>query len=294
MGRKHRISHRPAGGMALADRPAMLLNRLIFWLAGAWSIGGCGGSAFFTDGTGGTGGQGMGAVAGSRGGDQGVEATLGAGGAYKPDAGARASIAAGAGGKPEATPPVDTAGGAGWGGTPGHEKSAGGGPTLMSEGGAPSMSGSGSGADAAAGSGEPVIELKGNASASSSETANPPGNANDGDPTTRWSEFGRVLPVFWQLDLGTSHSLSRVEIVWEHPERQFYGYTIGVSDDSTQFQATPAIDNRNNQSTAKTQIATFPAQVSGRYVRITVTSLPPNMLPMETWASLTEVRVFGR
>jgi hypothetical protein len=270
----------------------MRLNRLIVCSAGALSIGGCGGSAFFADGTVGTGGQGMGAVAGSAGSDQRVEATLGAAGAHKPDAGA-ASIAAGAGGKPEVTLPVDTAGGAGSGGTPGHEKSAGGGPTLMPEGGAPSMSGSGSGADVA-GSGDPVIELKGNASASSSETANPPGNANDGNPMTRWSEFGRVLPVFWQLDLGTRHSLSRVELVWEYPERQFYGYTIGVSDDSTQFPATPAIDNRNNQSTAKTQIATFPAQVSGRYVRITVTSLPPNMLPIETWASLYEVRVFGR
>ena len=266
----------------------MLVNRLIFSVAGALSIGGCAGSAFFTDGTGGTGGQGMGAVAGSAGGDQGVEATLSASGAR-----AGASIAAGAGGTPEVTPPVDTAGG-GSGGTPGHEKSAGGGPTLMSEGGAPSMSGSGSGADVAGGSGVPVIELKGAASASSSQTANPPGNANDGNPMTRWCADGRVLPVFWQLDLGTSHSLSRVEIVWEYPERQFYGYTIDVSDDSTQFQATPAIDNRNNQSTAKTQVATFPAQVSGRYVRITVTSLPPNMLPMETWASLFEVRVFGR
>jgi len=164
----------------------------------------------------------------------------------------------------------------------------------MSEGGAPSMSESGSGADVAGGPGDPVVELKGNASASSSETANPPGNANDGNPLTRWCEEGRVLPVFWQLDLGTSHSLSRVELVWEYPERQFYGYTIGASDDSTQFPATPAIDNKNNQSTAKTQIATFPAQVSGRYLRITVTSLPPNMLPMETWASLYEVRVFGR
>jgi hypothetical protein len=210
------------------------------------------------------------------------------------DGGSRASIAAGAGGKPEVTLPVETAGGAGSGGTPGHEKSAGGGPALMSEGGAPNMAGGGSGVDVAGGSGAPVIELKGNASASSSQTENPPGNANDGNPMTRWCEEGRVLPVSWQLDLGTSHSLSRVEIEWEYPERQFYGYTIGVSDDSTQFPATPAIDNKNSQSTAKTQIATFPAQVSGRYVRITVTSLPPNMLPIETWASLSEVRVFGR
>jgi len=74
---------------------------------------------------------------------------------------------------------------------------------------------------------------------------------------------------------------SFAQLVWEYPERQFYGYTIGVSDDSTQFPATLVIDNKNNQSTAKTQIATFLAQVSGRYLRITVTSLPPNMLPIQ-------------
>jgi len=174
-----------------------------------------------------------------------------------------------------------------------QEKSAGGDAALSSDGGALSTSSSGSSADLSGGSGDLVVELKGNASASSSQSTNPPGNANDGDLTTRWCENGRVLPVFWQLDLGASHSLARVELVWEYPERKYYGYTIGVSDNATQFPATPAIDNTKNQSTAKTQVASFTQQTSGRYVRITVTSLPPNELPIETWASLYEVRVFG-
>jgi hypothetical protein len=219
---------------------------------------------------------------------------LGAAGAPEPDAAGSTSGGAGTGGKSEVTRLVDTAGGAGSGGISSHERGTGGSLTVMSDAGAPSMSGSGSGAEMAGGSSDMVVELKGNASASSWQSANPPGNANDGDPMTRWCEDGRVLPVFWQLDLGTSHSLSHVELVWEYPERQFYGYTIGVSDDSTQFPATPAIDNTKSQSTAKTQIATFAPQVSGRYVRITVTSLPPNAPPIETWASLYEVRVFGR
>lgn len=219
---------------------------------------------------------------------------LGAAGAPEPDAAGSTSGGAGTGGKSEGTLLVDTAGGAGSGGISSHERGTGGSLAVMSDAGAPSMSGSGSGADMAGGSSDMVVELKGNASASSWQSANPPGNANDGNPMTRWCEDGRVLPVFWQLDLGTSHSLSRVELVWEYPERQFYGYTIGVSDDSTQFPATPAIDNTKSQSTANTQIATFAPQVSGRYVRITVTSLPPNAPPIETWASLYEVRVFGR
>lgn len=230
----------------------------------------------------------------SSGNSQGGKATLSTAGASDRDAGGRTSVGAGAGGMPEITPLVEPAGGAGSGGMSDYQKSAGGGSEVMPEGGAPSMFDGGSGAGVAGGSGDMVIELKGNASASSSQSANPPGGANDGNLMTRWCEDGRVLPVFWQLDLGTSHSLSRVELVWEYPERQFYGYTIGVSDDSTQFPATPAIDNTKSQSTANTQIATFAPQVSGRYVRITVTSLPPNAPPIETWASLYEVRVFGR
>lgn len=231
----------------------------------------------------------------SSGNGQGGEATFDAAGASEPDAGGSTSAGAGAAGKPEAATPSDADAGAGSGGKSGHEKGAAGEPALLSDnGGAHSMSGGGSGADSAGSMDDPVVELKGNASASSSESGNPPGNANDGNPMTRWCESGRVLPVFWQLDLGASHSLSRVELVWEYPEREFYGYTVNVSDDATQFPATPAIDNTKNQSTAKTQVATFAPQVSGRYVRITVTSLPPNQLPMETWASLYEVRVFGR
>jgi len=148
--------------------------------------------------------------------------------------------------------------------------------------------------------------LDGNASASSWENdfapgggVHPPQYANDGNPMTRWSAAAQTLPQWWQLDLGASHALSRVEIVWEYPRQangQSYGYTIGVSDDAKQFPSPPAIDNTSNQSTSKTQIATFAPLTTGRYVRITVTSLPPDSNdrpPLETWASMIDVRVFG-
>jgi hypothetical protein len=76
-----------------------------------------------------------------------------------------------------------------------------------------------------------------------------------------------------------------------------YGYTVGVSNDAAQFPGTPAIDERANASTDKTQTVTFPVATAGRYVRVTVTSLPPdgnNNPPFETWPSLDEVRVFGQ
>ncbi len=152
----------------------------------------------------------------------------------------------------------------------------------------------------------PVVQLDGNASASSWENdfgpgggMHPPRYANDGDLTTRWCAAAQSLPQWWQVDLGASHALSRIEIVWEYPGQASghpYGYKVSVSDDATQFPNPPAIDNSSNQSVSKTQIAPFTPQTAGRYVRITVTSLPPDtndLPPLETWASIIEVRVFG-
>ena len=108
------------------------------------------------------------------------------------------------------------------------------------------------------------------------------------------------MPVWWQLDLGAAHPLSRIEIEWEYPGQALgyvYGYTVSVSDDASQFPATPVIDERANASTDKTQTGRFSIGTRGRYVRITVTSLPPDSNdspPFETWASMYEVRVFGQ
>ena len=163
-------------------------------------------------------------------------------------------------------------------------------------------------AGSAGGSGHPIVQLHGTASASSSESDPTPGggfhparDANDGDETnTRWCAATHDVPVWWQLDLGAAHPLSRVEIVWEYPGQALgyvYGYTVGVSDDAAEFADPPVIDQRANVSTDKTQIAQFPSATTGRYVRITVTSLPPDSNdspPFETWASMYEVRVFGQ
>ncbi len=191
-------------------------------------------------------------------------------------------------------------------GAGGRDFAMGGTPTAA--GGQPAGAGS-QGMAGAAGSAEmTAVQLRGSASASSAQNDPSPGggvhparDANDGnETTTRWCAASHSVPEWWQLDLGASHALSRVEIVWEYPGQALghvYGYTVGVSDSATQFPTAPVVDQTNNQSTAKTQIATLPTGTSGRYVRITVTSLPPDtndMPPFETWASLDEVRVFGQ
>lgn len=198
---------------------------------------------------------------------------------------------------------ADTAGGAnGTSGAAGRLGNAGGGGNAGA-GGTAGAAGNAGGA----GGGRPIMQLRGTATASSSENDPSPGGgihparaANDGDETsTRWCAATKDVPAWWQVDLGASRPLSRVELVWEYPAQalgQVYGYTVSVSDDAARFAA-PAIDRRANTSTDKTQSQPFPAATTGRYVRITVTSLPADsndMPPFETWASLYEVRVFGQ
>jgi hypothetical protein len=228
-------------------------------------------------------------------------------------AGADAASGSGglSGGSAGASGNVATSGSAGAAGTSGGASTAGSAGSAGISGASAGTAGAGTAGTAGSvgnggGSGDPLVQLDGTATASSWENdfgpgggIHPPRHANDGDPTTRWCAAAQTLPQWWQLDLGDSHPLSRVEIVWENPAQASghpYGYKIGVADDATQFPSVPAIDNTSNQSTMKTQVATFAPQTAGRYVRITVTSLPPDTKdfpPLETWASIVEVRVFG-
>jgi hypothetical protein len=150
--------------------------------------------------------------------------------------------------------------------------------------------------------GGPIVELaQGRTATASSEenspTANPPQvnpapNANDANASTRWCAAGGGQ-AWWQVDLGASHPLSRIEIDFEYPAQAMgfsYGYVVGVSGDGSTF--TDAIDQTANTSTTMTQTANFPASTSGRYVRITVT--PPTTTPNPTWSSFWEARVYGQ
>jgi hypothetical protein len=149
------------------------------------------------------------------------------------------------------------------------------------------------------GGGGPIVELAGDKTASADSeqnnpTSTPPrvnlaSSGNDGDASTRWCAANGGQH-YWQVDLGATHDLVRVEIDFEYPSQaagSAYGYTIGVSSDGTTF--TVAVDQSANTSTTMTQTAQFTA--TGRYVRITV--IPPTTSPSATWASFWEARVFG-
>jgi hypothetical protein len=157
-------------------------------------------------------------------------------------------------------------------------------------------SGSGGGPGGSGGGGSVVELARDKAATADSEENNgsqvnlaPSGN--DGDAATRWCAANGG-EHYWQVDLGATHELVRVEIDFEYPAQaagSAYGYTVGVSSDGTAF--TTAIDQRTNTSTTMTQTAQFPAATMGRHVRITIT--PPTTNPT-TWSSFWEARVYGR
>ena len=155
---------------------------------------------------------------------------------------------------------------------------------------------------AGAGGGGAIVELaQGRTATADSEenntTSNPPKvnlapGGNDGSATTRWCAASGGQH-YWQVDLGASHALSRVEIDFEYPTQAAntaYGYVVAVSGDGATF--TTSIDQTANASTTMTQTASFPASSTGRHVRITV--IPPTTTPDATWASFWEARVFGQ
>lgn len=74
------------------------------------------------------------------------------------------------------------------------------------------------------------------ATASSSFPGFPPGNATDGDDTTRWavSSAGRGDPASWlAVDLGSTEQIDRVEILWQEQAAYGKAYRIQVSADGT-------------------------------------------------------------
>jgi len=121
------------------------------------------------------------------------------------------------------------------------------------------------------------------ASADSQPAGNGAANGNDGNTATRWSANDGNSNHWWQVDLGGISDLTGDEVLWQM-NGVIYDYTVMVSMDSTNWSE--VVNKQVNQSTAQDQSDVYLA--TARYVRITVTGLPPG-----DWASFDEFRVFG-
>jgi hypothetical protein len=120
------------------------------------------------------------------------------------------------------------------------------------------------------------------ATASSFQAGNEVAKGNDGSLTTRWTASSATFPQWWMVDLGSSYSLSRVDINWYSSASRSYKYKIEVSTDNINF--TTVVDKTGNTAMGDTSDS-FSA--TGRYVRITVTGASAG------WASAYEFKVYG-
>jgi beta-galactosidase len=124
--------------------------------------------------------------------------------------------------------------------------------------------------------------------ASSSEDANPPEAATDGDPDTRWCATGPRPGEWLKVDLGSPKDVGQCEIVWERPAIE-YRYKLDGSVDGTTWVSL------GDDTTAVAQSPDSPSPLSHlnfasrplRYVRVTTVAAD-----QKRWASLFELRLF--
>lgn len=87
---------------------------------------------------------------------------------------------------------------------------------------------------------------RGGTATASSDDGNPPSNAVDGNPRTRWSS-GYQDNQWIQVDLGAAHDFNGIEIDWELAYAR--DYVIQVSDDGATWRTALSVDNRITQLT---------------------------------------------
>ncbi len=256
---------------------------------------------------------GRGALLSNGGDDTSSSADAGGGSASNPDAdtsnggsvaanGGSSDVAGGGGDSPlaDAGESAGGAGGAtgntaGLGGMPANGGAKGGTGGTGSSGGTGNTGGSmatagGSAKGGNGGSGGALHELAAGkkVTASSQEPANQATLGNDGSNTTRWCASDASFPQWWRVDLGANHLLAQVSILFEFSDRKYFYLVETSTDDAVYAQQVTA------SGTGVTQTIALPANVTARYVRITVTGATPVYANNTgTWASFWEFSLQG-
>jgi hypothetical protein len=122
------------------------------------------------------------------------------------------------------------------------------------------------------------------ATASTSQSGNGAGNANDNSTSSRWAASSVAYPQWWKVDLGASKTLTAVESLWYVSSTRGYQYRIEVSPNDVTYTE---VVNQSANATPGIKMDAFSA--TGRYVRITVLGCTVST----GWAGAHEFRVFG-
>ena len=118
--------------------------------------------------------------------------------------------------------------------------------------------------------------------ASSFQGGNEVGKANDGSTTTRWAASDGTVPQWWMVDLGTSKTLSKVDINWYSNATRYSQYTIQTSIDNVNW--TTVVNKSTNTITGPTS-DTFNA--TARFVRVNIS------FTSSGFVSAYEIGVYG-
>ena len=120
--------------------------------------------------------------------------------------------------------------------------------------------------------------------ASSYQTGNVAANGNDGNLTTRWTASGATYPQWWQVDLGSTQTVSQAVIDWYDSTSRAYQYQVQSSLDGTNYAV--LADNTSNATYGNTTNSFF---APARYVRIYVTGCTAS----SGYAAFYECQIFG-
>ena len=117
--------------------------------------------------------------------------------------------------------------------------------------------------------------------ASSSENGNPPRDAFDGNPGTRWCADSAAFPQQLQADLGQTRRVDGIALTWEKPDTRFQCRIEGGGDGR---HWTTLADASAAPGLGDGPVTLTPADV--RYVRVVILGGTPG-----NWASLRECRI---
>jgi hypothetical protein len=159
-----------------------------------------------------------------------------------------------------------------------------------SNGGAPAAGSAGAGQAGAGGSAggtaiEQLLSQDKPATADSEQTGHLAALGNDGATDTRWCAANGAAGHYWQVDLGQSYTLSKLDIGWE--QAAAYQFKVDGSLDGTTW--TTLLDQTASTNAEASQTYPLSGGPSARYVRITTTTLPTTSI----WASFFEFKVYG-
>lgn len=110
-----------------------------------------------------------------------------------------------------------------------------------------------------------------------------PDKAIDGETSTMWIAADGNPNNWWEADLGENYDMTGIRITFEN-DINIWKYKIEVSKDDINW--TMAADKTQNTVTDQIQESAY--NLTGRYVRVTVTETPGSL-----WTAFSEFNVFG-